>query len=560
MLDALHKTLASEAKAALTQTQVISGLGGIGKTQTALEYAYKYRSEYDYIFWIRADSEFTIQTDFVQIAEKLNLLEKNDEQSAVIVAAVKRFLSAAHNSWLIIFDNVEDPELIVKYRPDKSNGHILLTSRSHTFDVLGITSSTELGEMAPEEALQFLLKRTGRENQQLSVETRLAAEQLTEELGYLPLALEQAGAYILKRQTLIPDYLVSYRKRRILLLEQQKPVIGDNKKSVATTWAINFAQVEEESPAAADLLRCSAFLNPDNIPFAILTGAATKLGPHLSDALFGADEDPVILDEVLFPLLQYSLIKRNQTFPAYSIHRLVQEVLKQDLADADTQDIWIKRTVDAVSYVFPQPEYANWFLCAALLPHTLTCKALVEGKCLTSAEIGRMYDYAGWYLVDRGQYSSAEPQFLLGKEIREKALGFEHPDVAMSLHNLATLYRNLGRYKEAEALHLQVLEMRRKLLGADHLDIAMSLNNLATLYHDIGRYREAEALHLQALVMRRRLFGAEHRDIALKSGQSCYGSPLFRSLQRGGASASTSFRDAPKTLGGGTPSCCSEPQ
>ena len=316
MLDALHETLASKSKAALTQTQVISGLGGIGKTQTALEFAYKYSSEYGYIFWVRADSELTIQTDFVQIAQKLNLLEKNDEQSAVIVAAVKRFLSTTQNTWLLIFDNVEDPSLIVKYRPDKSNGHILLTSRSHTFDILGITSPTELGEMAPEEALMFLLKRTGRENQQLSAETRLSAEQLTEELGFLPLALEQAGAYILKRQTLIPDYLISYRKRRIVLLEQQKPVIGDNKKSVATTWAINFAQVEEESPAAPDLLRCSAFLSPDNIPFVLLTGAATKLGPHLSKALADTNKDPVALDEVLFPLLQYSLINRNQTSPS----------------------------------------------------------------------------------------------------------------------------------------------------------------------------------------------------------------------------------------------------
>lgn len=510
--------LASEAKAALTQTQVISGLGGIGKTQTALEYAYRYSKEYVCIFWIRADSALTIQTDFAQIAQKLNLVEQDDAQSAVIVSAVTRYLSNIKNPLLLVFDNVETPELIINYRPDSPNVHILITSRSPTFDVLGIASPVELGEMDPEEAYDFLIRRSGNDKQPLSSEAMLSAKQLTRELGYLPLALEQAGAYILRRKTLFPDYLTSYLKHRIELLEREKPVVGDKAKSVATTWAINFAAVEQESPAAADLLRCSAFFGADNIPFILITGAATKLGSHLSSALADADEDPVAFDEILFPLLQYSLIKRNQTYKAYSIHRLVQEVLKQDLASTNMIDTWFKRAVSAIAYTFPQPEYSNWSLCRYLLPHALACQALVEEKGLFSAEIGRMYDHCGWYLVDQGQYSIAEPLIIFGKEIREKALGSEHLDVAMSLNNLASVFRASGRYKDVLQLFQQALAMRKKLIDGDHPDIATSLNNLGKISHELGNYDSALALYTEALAMQTRIFGNEHPDIARSLG------------------------------------------
>src|SRR5262249_51784607 len=162
------------------------------------------------------------------------------------------------------FDNADNLDLLKPFRPRNATGHILLTSRAQLFDSLSIANPIELQTLSPDEAMQFLFTRTGRQPDTASEQ---AALDLTGELGCLPLALEQAGAYILAKKARFQDYLTSYRKQRLALLQQGKPVAGHYPESVATTWAINFSEVEQASPAAADLLTVSAFFSPDHIPF-----------------------------------------------------------------------------------------------------------------------------------------------------------------------------------------------------------------------------------------------------------------------------------------------------
>ena len=190
ILHNLHEELNKDSVTALTQGHAISGLGGIGKTQTAVEYNYRYRSEYHYIFWVRAETEVELQAGFVEIARLLDLPEQHATNPAETAQAVKHWLE--HTSeWLLIFDNADTPELLKASYPRTPKGHILLTSRAQLFDTLGIARPLALEKMDPEEALDFLYKRSARSQDDLG--EKHAADHLAEELGYLPLALEQAA-------------------------------------------------------------------------------------------------------------------------------------------------------------------------------------------------------------------------------------------------------------------------------------------------------------------------------------------------------------------------------
>src|SRR5205807_10067548 len=161
--------------------------GGIGKTQTALEYCYRYQSEYHAVFWTRAETKEDLQTGFVEIARLIGLPEWDGPNPIEIVQAVRRWLETT-SGWLLVFDNADDPALLQAYRPRHATGHILLTSRAHVFDLIGIARPIALEVVPPQEAVAFLFRRTGRHDRDPLEHT--AAEQLAAELGYLPLALE----------------------------------------------------------------------------------------------------------------------------------------------------------------------------------------------------------------------------------------------------------------------------------------------------------------------------------------------------------------------------------
>ncbi|MEL7353929.1 MAG: TIR domain-containing protein [Cyanobacteria bacterium P01_A01_bin.116] len=242
VLNDLRSQLADDGAAAIAQA--ISGLGGIGKTQTAVEYAYRHRDDYSAVFWVQAETVAETQTGFMEIARLLGLPEQDAKDPNDTVQAVRRWLEG-HTGWLLVFDNADQPSQLKDFRPRQGNGaqHILLTSRAQTFDSLGIARPVSLAKMHTEEAVEFLFRRTGRAIEDLALENsaeKAAAAALAKALGYLPLALEQAGAYLLAQQMTFANYLKSYGKRKLALLDQKGPVAGDYPESVATTWALNF--------------------------------------------------------------------------------------------------------------------------------------------------------------------------------------------------------------------------------------------------------------------------------------------------------------------------------
>ncbi|MEO1353867.1 MAG: tetratricopeptide repeat protein [Cyanobacteria bacterium J06635_15] len=510
VLQNLSKRLTQNSEVALSQTQAISGLGGIGKTQTVVEYAYRHREDYRAIFWVRAETELEVSISFIEIARLLDLPEQNASDPYDAIQAVKHWMEVS-SGWLLIFDNADRPEQIKSFRPCKGQGHILLTSRAQTFDVLGISKPVSLEKMSAEEAEGFLFKRTGRPVNEIP--ERAAATALAAELGYLPLALEQAGAYILAKQISFEDYLKSYRKRKLLLLQKAWPVVGNYPESVATTWALNFQAVENYSKAAGELLRVSAFLNPDEIPYEVFEKGAGALGNLLAEALANMADDPVVFSDVLAPLIRYSLIQTDPGLRTYSIARLVQEVVKDEL-DEESRRRWAKCTIGALTQAFPISEYSNWLQCERLLPHATAATHLAHRYHIESETAALLFYKTGYYLDERARFKDAEHLLLNSLRMRQQLLGDKHPDIATSLHNLAALYYKQNRYDEAEPLSLKALTMRKQILGHRHPDVANSLNNLAALYDQQGRCDEAEPLFLEALEIQKQLLGNQDPCVA----------------------------------------------
>lgn len=488
---------------------VLNGLGGMGKTQTAVEYAYRHRAGYSAIFWVSSDTQELISADYKGIADILHLPQKDSEDSSGAVLSVKRWLEN-NTGWLVVYDNADEPEIIQDFMPNQTNGHVLLTSRAQVFDSLGTTMPIELDKMSAREALSFYKTRTGRTR--LSSPESDAVKHLSRELDYLPLALEQSAAYITRKRCSFETYLQSYQIRGLDLLQRAKAVTGRYPHSVATTWSLNFESVAVSSSASADLLRFCAFLSPDKIPLDLVLLGATELGPALSSKLKEMPENQLLANELLEPLTNYSLIQQEPGADSFSIHRLVQAVLREGLAQ-DAQREWALRTVRALNRAFPKVEFMQWGLSEQLLPHVLVCADLIAQMQLDIQEAAELLANVGRYLHKQAKDIEAERLHKQALAIRRKILGDDHPDVASSLKNLADVYSALRKYSDSERFHLEALAIREKAYGPEHADIAHSLNNLAIVYRIMGNHREAERLHLRALAIRKKIHGEEHQYV-----------------------------------------------
>ncbi len=271
-------------RTALTQSQVIKGLGGIGKTQIAVEYAYRAREQgrYTHTLWINAASEEAIMTSFVALADLLPVFfSQGQTDQRKLVAAIIRWLEQCPQPWLLIVDNADDLSLIQPHLPRRGNGCILLTTRASA--VGSLASSVEVKAMNVMEGTQLLLRRAQRLADASPKEIDEAST-IVVALAQFPLALDQAGAYIEETGCSLRDYLQIYQEHRYALLARRGTQVTGYPESVATTWDLSFQRVEQVNPAAAELLHLCAFLSPDHIPeeLPIVDVCPSSCGPVLS--------------------------------------------------------------------------------------------------------------------------------------------------------------------------------------------------------------------------------------------------------------------------------------
>jgi tetratricopeptide (TPR) repeat protein/transcriptional regulator with XRE-family HTH domain len=505
-----HRT--ATRRAALTQPQAIKGLGGIGKTQIAVEYAYRSRDldRYTHTFWINAANEEALFTSFAELAELLPAFPAKDEtDQRKLVAAIKRWLEQCQQHWLLIFDNADDVALVRDYLPQRGNGSVLLTTRAHA--VGSLATPIEVETMGFLEGTHLLLRRAQRFEHATDEEINQAGN-IVVELDHFPLALDQAGAYIEETRCGLEEYLTLYQTHRQALLARRGMLSTAYPHSVATTWLLSFQQVQHANPAAAELLELCSFLAPDRIPEELFREGAAYWPVSLQQAV----ADPLLFQQLIADLLKFSLVKRLVEEHTLSIHRLVQ-IVQRDGMDRETQRHWAERVVQAINAVFPGDSHdvARWPQCLRYLDQAQTCHILIEQYGFAFVEAADVLRRTGLYLYDHGLYSITKPLFQRALAIYERELGANHPDTARSLNNLAALYYAQGKYTEAEPLYQRALAIREQELGANHPATATSLNNLGKLYHTQGKYTEAEPLYQRALVILERELGANHPDTAL---------------------------------------------
>jgi tetratricopeptide (TPR) repeat protein len=494
ILEDLVRTLGKRKSAAL------SGLGGVGKTQTAVEYAYTHRSQYTAVLWVKAESRGTLLADFASIAAALNLPSAAAKEQALAVAEVRRWLDT-HSGWLLILDNADDLDLAKEFLPRDPQGDLLLTTRARALG--GLAERLPVDEMEPEEGARLLLRRAG-----LADNDRTLALQISSELGGLPLALDQAGAFIEETPCSLSEYFEIYLSEKEKLLGERGRSLGDH-PSVTVTFSLAFDKTAADSAAAGDLVRLCAFLAPDAIPEEIFTKGAAELGENLGLAV----ANPLAFANVLKAATRFSLLDRDTENKTLDIHRLVQTVVQAGMSGTERLQ-WAERAVRAVERAFPQVEFANWGLCQRLLSHARACGKLIDSLGFEFREAARLLNQTAYYLRERALFVEAEPLYQFSLAILEKALGPDHPDFATGLNNLASLYDDQGKYGEAEPLYRRSLAIREQALGPDHPDVATSLNNLAEFFRNQEKYDEVEPLYRRSLAIWQKALGADHPQFA----------------------------------------------
>ena len=504
LLEQVHQAMAAGEPAAL------SGLGGVGKTQTAAEYAHRYREQYGNVLWVRAETQDELVSGLTALAQDLGLALSQEADQAVVVQAVKGWLSK-NAGWLLVLDNADQLELVRDWLLLCDRGHILLTTRASETRPLAVCVAVL--KMLPQEGALFLLRRSGRVGKEGTWGEATEADQalalaLCEQMDGLPLALDQAGAYILETPSSMKEYLRLYKTAGPQLLAQR----GDNALdhlSVTITFGLAVQVVSQRLPAVASFLNLCALLAPDGIPEEVFKDNAAAFEEPLQSAL----AEPLKYMALLREAGRFSLVMRDVEEQTFSVHRLVQEVIRDGL-DKAAQECLVRQLLEAMNGAFPEVEFANWLVCDRLLPHALALANWQQRFAIETESTGKLLNAIAFYLDDRGRYSETEPLYQTALAMRKRLLGDEHPDVAQSLNNLATLYYNQGRYNEAEPLYQSALTMKKQLLGDEHLDVAKGLNNLALLYNNQGRYSKAESLLQTALALTKRLLGDEHPDVA----------------------------------------------
>jgi tetratricopeptide (TPR) repeat protein len=517
-LHELHARFQAERQAAVMRPQILCGLGGIGKTQAALEYAYRFRNDYQAVLWVGAETPETLLADYRALAQLFELPEQASTNQVVVQDAVKRWFQG-HTNWLLIFDNVEDRDLLQAFLPDTSAGHMLITTRSQIVGALGIP--LDLPTMTQEESMLFLLRRARLLDQETSLEEvppalRAQAQMLVDLFDGLPLALDQAGAYLEETRCSLTDYLERYASRRRVLLDSRGSGSTQYPASVLATLALAFAQVEHASPEAAELLRLCAFLHAEAIPEAFLSQAGDALGPILHTLA----DDPFCVDHAIKELRRYSLIQRDPNTHLLSLHRLVQAALQESLGEAECT-MWIGRLIHALLRIFPGYEQAIQegggvqARCQPYLSHALACVAALQARGMHSLEAAELLYRVGYYLQLWGSLAQAIPLMEQALAMATTLLGTEHATVAFYWNQLGLLYIEVQDYRRVEACFRHALAIRERVLGPEHPDVAESLWGLAGFLFPRARFAEAQTCAERAITIKERVLGPQHHEVGL---------------------------------------------
>lgn len=479
-LECLHKTLYSGKHAALTQA--ITGLGGMGKTQIGIEYAYRYSSEYDIIWWVRAKDSVTLLTDFLDLGNLLPSENKIPDDPRLKILFIRKWLEKNGN-WLLIYDDAQNPEDIynpiktdINFLPQSATGHVLITSRNPNWT--SIARPFNIQVFSQEEAVKFVQKRIGH----VSV---LEASELAKELGYLPLALEQAAAFIIETPGItVQRYLKIFRERHQQLWEKEKPPIN-YPETIATTWSISIEKIQEENSDAVDLLTLCAFFASDDIPTSIFKQAI---------------DDELEFSEITKCLKKFSLIEGLSD--KISVHRLVQLVTRDNLNESKRR-FWISGAITLLlrTFDFNPDDPRTWVESSVILPHVLSVVAFAEKENIELESTAQLLGNLGNYLFKFADYDTAKEIDERALKIAEDIYGPTHENVASIANNLGLILKKLGDFEGAKKCLERALHINETLFGPEHESVAATENNLGAILQDLGYFKEAKSRYERSIAI-----------------------------------------------------------
>jgi len=494
-------------------TQAIEGLGGIGKTRLAIEFGWWAweNKRCGAVFFVSAETPEKLRASLASLAGKKILGlpgQKEDEQ----IDSVTRWLMG-NSRWLMILDNADTEAAACAVEgilPSLANGSVIITSRYTHWG--GSVKARQLGLLEPQQAKQFLLERTAAHRIKTDSDEE-TAEKLAKELGYLPLALEQAAAYIANNECSLAEYIEEWENERQEVLEWYDQRVMKYPVSVAVTWQRTFEQLK---PSARTLLRLSAFLAPEMIPadmfregIEIVNKAAELQCKEMKVKKAGFE-----LKEALAELAAYSMITRQQK--GFTVHRIVQEVIRPRIPEADRQS-WLEIALKIVNNFAPTDcdDVRTWPVLDVLRPHAELIAQTADHAKITEPT-ARLMSVLGTYLHYKGLYDQAEPLMRRALKIFEDSLGRDHPNVATQLNNLALLLNDTNRLDKAEPLMRRALKIDEDSFGPDHPDVAIDLSNLASLLKATNCLDKAEPLMRRALKIDEASFGPDHPNVAIR--------------------------------------------
>ena len=534
-LAAIEKSLARrEGRAAIT---AVHGLRGVGKTTLAAAYAEKHRGDYRATWWIRAQTESSMRADLVALGVRLGWVGADDKEEPALGLVMER-LRDEGDRLLLIYDNAFDADALKPYLPRGGAGKALVTSNAPAWR--GVAEPVEIRLWPKETGADYLIARTGREAE------RAAAEALSEALGGLPLAHEQAATYCERLDISLAEYRKRFDAAPVRFLDDARhaPAEHNDGMTVAKSFALAIDEAAKLHPAAELLIVHAALLAAEPIPLFLFAEARRKFAEPLASALEGDGLDEAVAALRTFALLDRETIADERdasiTTDTIRLHRLVRMVAAAR-RESEAREEVRRSLIEAMAAVYPSGVFNDpqtWPRARRLDALALALvggeAALPDGTKVRASLINLLASFRHGALAAYGQ---ARLLFERALAVREKEFGPEDPATATILSNLALLLTDQGDFAEARPLHDRALAIREKVLGPEHPDTATGLNNLAALLYAQGDFAGARPLYERALAIKEKALGPEHPDTATslnnlaillrKQGDLARARPLF---------------------------------